>query len=233
VKVGSSAARTVIANEAPIQARAAGLAYLITIACGMFAEVYVRTSIRSSDPASTSQRLVELEQLYRIGILADGIMLISYVIVTALLYRLFKPVGASVSVVAALFSVVGIAILAASMTILLIPIADGRAALAYDALRLHGAAYNLTGLFFGPYCALIGWLVLRSRWLPTWIGWLMVLAGAAFCFDASIELVAPALAQRIPEAIMLISLIAEGALAIWLAMFGVRARVHETYSSGA
>ena len=222
--IGSSAACAVIAKEAPLQARAAGSAYLITIACGLFAEVYVRASIRSSSSTSTSERLVELEQLYRLGILADAIMLVCYVVVTALLYRLFKPIGPSVSVLAALFSVIGIAILATSMTILLIPITDGRASLAFDALRLHGAAYNLTGLFFGPYCALIGWLVLRSRWLPAWTGWLMILAGAAFSLDASVELVAPALARRIPNAVMLISLIAEGALALWLAVFGVKSR---------
>lgn len=207
---------------APIQARIAGFAYLVTIASGLFAEAYVRGSIRSGDPVVTGVRLGELEQLYRLGILADGLMLVSYVVVTALLYRLFKPVSASASFLAALFSLVGIAILAASMTILLLPVYVEGATTAFDALRLHGAAYNLTGLFFGPYCALIGWLAIRSRWLPAWIGWLMMLAGIVFVLDASLELAAPAVARRIPNAVMLVSLIAEGALAIWLAAFGIR-----------
>jgi hypothetical protein len=214
----SSSARA----EAATQARIAGFAYLVTIACGLFAEAYVRASIRSGDAVVTGERLRELEQLHRFGILADGVMLVSYVVVTALLYRLFKPAGATLSFLAALFSLVGIAILAASMAILLLPLHVDGPTLAFDALRLHGAAYNVTGLFFGPYCALIGCLVLRRRWPPAWIGWLMIFAGAAFLLDASVDIAAPAIASRIPDAVMLIWLVAEGALAIWLAAFGTR-----------
>lgn len=209
-------------EEAQSQARAAGLAYLTTIAGGLFAEAYVRASIRTGDPIGTGERLRDLEQLHRLGILADGVMLVSYVVVTAMLYRLFKPVSATVSLLAALFSLVGIAMLAASMTILLLPIQMEGSSIAYDALRAHGAAYNLTGLFFGPYCALIGWLVLRSGWLPAWIGGLMLLAGVVFVVDAAVELAAPAVARQIPDAVMLVSLIAEGSLALWLAAFGLR-----------
>lgn len=208
--------------EAPTIARVAGLAYLFTIASGLFAEVYARASIRSADPIGTGERFHELEQLHRIGILADCLMLVSYVVVTATLYRLFKPVSASVSLLAAFFSLIGIAILAASMTILLVPIYLDGLSTAQDALRLHGAAFNLSSMFFGPYCALIGWLVIRSRWLPAWIGWLMVLAGMAFVLHASISLVAPALARSVPDAVMLISLLAEGSLAVWLSVFSVR-----------
>ncbi len=216
------------AAEAPTIARVAGLAYLTTIASGLFAEVYVRGSIRSADPLTTGERFGDLEQLHRLGVLADCLMLVSYVVVTAALYRLFKPLGATVSLLAALFSLIGIAILAASITILLAPIYLDGASTAYDALRLHGAAFNLSSMFFGPYCALIGWLVVRSRWLPAWIGWLMVLAGITFVLHASIGLVAPALASRIPDAVMLISLLAEGSLALWLAVFGVRSASRTT-----
>lgn len=200
----------------------AGLAYLVTIACGLFAEAYVRTAIRARGPIDTGERLRDLEQLHRLGVLADGVMLVSYVVVTAMLYRLFKPVSASASVLAAFFSLVGIAILATSMAILMLPLQVDGSSIAYVALRLHGAAYSITGLFFGPYCALIGWLVVRSRWLPAWIGWLMMLAGAVFVSDASVDLAAPAIARHVPEAVLLISLIAEGSLAIWLAAFGLR-----------
>lgn len=219
---GSGSAAASPGAQAQTQARVAGLAYLITIASGMFAEVYVRAAIRTGDVIGTGERLRDLEQLHRLGVLADGVMLMSYVVVTATIYRLFKPVSATVGFVAALFSVVGICVLATSMTILLLPLYVDGPLIASHALGLHGAAYNLTGLFFGPYCVLIGWLVMRSRWLPRWIGWLMVLAGIAFVFDASVGLAAPEVARRIPEAVMLISLIGEGALAIWLAVFGVR-----------
>jgi hypothetical protein len=56
----------------------------------------------------------------------------------------------------------------------------------------------------------------------------MVLAGITFVLHASIGLVAPALARGIPDAVMLISLLAEGSLALWLAVFGVRSRSSTT-----
>src|SRR3954463_3383634 len=91
------------------QARAAGLAYLVTIAAGMFAEIFVRAPIRREGAVGAAARLNDLEQLYRVGVLADGIMLVSYVVVTAMLYRLFKRVDATASFLAALFSLIGIA----------------------------------------------------------------------------------------------------------------------------
>lgn len=89
-------------------ARAAGIAYLITIAAGLTAEVYVRSSIRTRDPVVTGETLRTFEPLYRLGVFADSVMLISYIVVTAMLYRLFKPVSASVSLLAALFSMIAL-----------------------------------------------------------------------------------------------------------------------------
>lgn len=209
---------------AQLEARTAGVAYLVTIAAGLFAEVYVRASVRTGDAVTTGERLGALERLHRLGVLGDGVMLVSYIIVTAMLYRLFKPVSATASFLAALFSLTGIALLAASMTILLLPTQMDATLVAHDSLRAHAAAYSLTGLYFGPYCAVIGWLVLRSGWMPAWIGWLMLAAGAAFALDASVTLAAPSLARRIPQGVMLISLLAEGSLALWLAAFGVQKR---------
>ena len=105
------AARTATASGTGTLARVAGLSYLVTIAAGMFAEVFVRASIRSSDPLVTGDRFRDLEQLYRIGVLGDGLMLMSYLVVTALLYLLLKPIDPAVSFLAALFSLVAVAAL--------------------------------------------------------------------------------------------------------------------------
>ncbi len=201
--------------------RLAGLAYIITIAAGLFAEAYSRGSILvTNDPARTAAHLQESVGLYRWGVAADCVMIIAYVIVTALLYRLFKPVSASLSLIAALFSMLGLALLAAATAMLMLPLQD--ASVAYAVLKLHGAAYNLTGIFFGAYCLLIGCLILRSNYLPLAIGWLMALAGAVFVINASLTLLAPALAKMVPDIVMLVSLIGEGSLALYLAAFGAR-----------
>jgi hypothetical protein len=216
-------------------ARLAGVAYLLTIICGMFAEVYARAAVRvPGDAAATAARLIARELLYRFSILADLVMLASYVVVTALLYNTFKGAGRTLSQAAALFSMIGVALLSAGTGLLAAPLIllghegyltalpdEQRQVLAYVTLRLHGEFYSYTGFFFGLYCLTIGWLVLRSRDLPVAIGWMMIFAGATFAVDTMLELVAPGVARQVPDVVLMISLLGEGTLAIWLTTFGV------------
>src|SRR6476660_5066782 len=107
-------------------ARAAGIAYLITIAAGIFAEVYARGSILiANEPGRTTINFLASSTLYRLSILSDCLMILAYVVVTALLCRLFKPAGANVSFVAALMSLVGLALLACGTVSLLFPLQMG------------------------------------------------------------------------------------------------------------
>ena len=216
-------------------ARLAGAAYLLTIIAGMFAEVYARATLRvPSDPRATAANIVAGETLYRFSIFADLTMLASYVVVTALLYQTFKGAGRALSLTAALFSVIGIALLAAATGLLAAPLilvgdagylsafpGEQREVLAYVMLRMHGEFYSYTGFFFGLYCLSIGSLALRSRDLPRPVGWLMVLAGATFLVDTTLELVAPSIARQVPDIVLIISLLGEGTFAIWLTLFGI------------
>jgi hypothetical protein len=202
-------------------ARVAGVAYIVTILAGLFAEAYARGSILvTNDPTRTAANLLNAEALYRWGILADCLMLGAYVIVTASLYRLFKPVCAVVSLVAAFFSLLGLALLVVATGMLKLPLLQP--GYAYEVLRFHGSIYGLTSLFFGPYCLLVGWLAVRSTLLPKPIGWLMALAGVVFIVQAVSGLVAPAFAHQLPDALSLVTLIGESAIALWLAIFGIR-----------
>jgi uncharacterized protein DUF4386 len=78
--------------------------------------------------------------------------------IALLLYYLFKPVNKSLSLLAALFSLAGCAITALSF--------------------IDRAPSNISPLaFFGPFCLLIGYLILRSTFLPRILAVLMALAG--------------------------------------------------------
>ena len=94
-------------------------------------------------------------------VLYDAVNLIAqafYISLTLLFYYLFKPVNRSLSLLAALFSLLGCA---------------------NDVLSLfHLAPYKINSLvFFGPYCLLIGYLIFGSIFLPRILGVLMMLAG--------------------------------------------------------
>jgi hypothetical protein len=77
------------------------------------------------------------------------------------------------------------------------------------------AAANL----FGVFCVLVGSLILRSKFLPAFLGVLMVAAGITYWLDDFVLFLAlqdvPYL-DRVP-----VTLIAEGSLALWLVVVGV------------
>src|SRR5580658_6395913 len=127
-----------------------------------------------------------------VNLIADAL----YVALTLLLYYMFRPVNRSLSLVAAFFSLAGCA---------------------NDLLGLFNLApYKISSLvFFGPYCLLIGYLILRSTFLPGILGLLMVLAGLGWLI-----LLSP-LASRLTTYVEVLGIIAEGSLMLWLVVKGV------------
>ena len=125
-----------------------------------------------------------------------------YVALVLLFYYLFKPVNRSVSLFAA---VLGVAGCANDIFILfaLIP-------------------YKINSLlFFGPYCLLIGGLILRSTFLPRVLGVLMVLAGLGWLIF--LTPFSPPLAPYLK----VIGFVAEMSLMLWLIVKGVDVRQWE------
>ncbi|MCA1826434.1 MAG: DUF4386 domain-containing protein [Myxococcales bacterium] len=142
-----------------------------------------------------------------------------YVAVTAIFYELFKPVNRTVSLSAAFFSLVGVAVGAASCAFELAARAAAKdmPALAVLFLKVQMQANDIGLVFFGFYCLLIGWLIYRSTFLPRAIGVLMVLAGLGW-----LTFLAPAFARHLAPWVMLPGIVGEAALTLWLLVFSVR-----------
>jgi hypothetical protein len=120
-----------------------------------------------------------------------------YVALTLLFYELFKPVNKGVSLVAALFSLVGCAIATLDL--------------------FHLAPSRMSPLlFFGPYCLLLGYLILRSTFLPRILGVLMMLAGLGWLI-----VLLPRLPLFMSRYIEGLGILAEGLLMLWLLVRGV------------
>ena len=224
------------AVPSPSVARLAGALYLGTIVFGLFAEVGSRGAlIVGSDAAATARAILADEGLFRAGLTADLAMLACYVGVTVLFLGMFRPVHAGVSRMAAAFSLIGIAVLAADTLLLLAPLrllatapylsalgAAQREAAALLVLKVHGDGYDVSLVFFGIYCLMLGWLAWRSGFLPKAIGALMTLAGGCYILNSVADLTAPAFARMLSPHIMDPTLIGEAALALWLLAFGTR-----------
>lgn len=120
-----------------------------------------------------------------------------YTGVTALLGYLFWPVSPVISVIAALASLLGC----------WLPVVA-------DHLGIVLPFSNF--VFFGIYCGLIGYMILRSSFMPRLVGVLMMVAG--LCWLTTLY---PPLAHRLSPAIMAGGLIGEGTLTLWLLAKGV------------
>lgn len=216
------------------RARVAGVLYLITIAAGFFAFSARDGLIVSGDAAATARHILASESLYRWSIAADLIGIASYVGVAALLYGLLRPVSRNVSLAAAFFGLVSCAVGAAitlNLVASLILLGDAPyltafrpdqlQALARVFLRLHGEGYNISLVFSGFYCALLGYLAFRSTFLPRFVGALLVLAGLGWLADSFANLLWPALGDHLDSYAMITSGLGEGGLCLWLLAVGV------------
>ena len=125
----------------------------------------------------------------------------SYVGVTVILYFLFKPVNNGVSLLAASFSFAGIA--------------TGPIASAVS----YAQGFSVTMAFFGCYCISIGYLVLRSGYLPRIVGVLLAMGGLGYLINSAADFFLPGLASRL---LLLPGFAAETLLCVWLLAAGVK-----------
>jgi len=226
-----------IARPSPARmARTAGGFYLITVITGLFAEIGVRGRlIDYGDAATTAHNIVASEGLYRLGFAADIVGSVAYVAVTLLLYELLKPVSRSLSLLAAFFSLIGIAVGAAGALGHLAPLlllkdaymapfdAAQLQALALLALKLHARAYWVALVFFGCYEAVLGYLIFKSEFLPRALGILVAVAGCAFLVNSFALMLSPPVGNALNPYLLALDGIGEISLTIWLLFAGVNA----------
>jgi len=218
------------------QARIAGLSYLVVIAGGLYAEVFVRTSlVVPGDAAATVRAIAANEMLWRWGVAVHLLYLVPAVVTNVLICDLFKAVEPTLARLALVLSVGGVMIEAASLLHLYVPLAmieesgaltaldEGqRQALSYLAIGLFDTGFGFALLFFAGFCVLIGTLILRSRLIPRLFGALMVVAGGCYVVNTLALILSPALSDRLVPGILLPIGLAELSLALWLAVKGVQ-----------
>jgi hypothetical protein len=216
-------------------ARLAGLLYVVITIAAPFGELYVRGKlVVKGDAAATATNILAHESLYRLGGCADLLAFACDAAVALLFYALFKPAGRNASLLAAFFRlmhavIVSVATLAYFAPLLLLQGTaylnvfnpDQLQALALVCLRLHGQGYAIGLLFFGVHCAIVGYLVLRSTFLPRILGGLMALAGLCYLLNSFASFLAPMVARQLFPWILLPALPAELGLTLWLLVKGV------------
>ena len=127
---------------------------------------------------------------------AAGVLeLVGMTAVTVVLYYIFRPVQKSLALLAAACNFTGIALEATRF-------------------NFHGA--DVAMAFHGAFCILLGYLILKSAFIPASLGALIAFAGLAW-----FTFVSPSLAHELSPANLACGFLGEASVFLWLLGMGI------------
>ena len=174
-------------------ARIAGLWYL-GFTLGPFYLLYVPSqTVVHNDAVATAARVLAHEALYRWGMLAETLGAVIFIGLSLALYRLFEDVdrhrARQLVALVLVSSALSLATLVFSAAALLV-FRGGAGFTAFDQhtreaigmllIQMHGQGIGINQTFWGLWLLPFGWLVVRSRFLPRWLGYWILLDGIAW-----------------------------------------------------
>ena len=185
----------------------------------------------SGNAAATAANLLGHQPRFWLGFVLSVLGVAFHAAWVALFYEIFKPVNRSLSLLTAFVGLVVCAVQAVTALLYLAPLlvlTGGSSVSAFSTpqlqslalvfLRLNGYAFDLDLVFFGFWCVLTGYLIVRSTFLPRILGVLLAIDGAGWAIYLY-----PPLATRLFPFIAAASGLAEIPLQLWLLIAGVNA----------
>ena len=216
-------------------ARIAGLLYLIVIATGLFAEVFVRQALKvSGDALSTANNIQSSEMLFRWGLVADIINFVCGLPCVLIIYFLFKQINKFLLQLALIFVVIQTAIIAVNLlnqtSPLLILVNNAYlksfqpnqlATLSQLSLNIQGVGYAIGLVFFGFYCLLVGYVIFKSKMVPKLLGILYIISGIGYLINSFTMLLSKGFANPVFAYVAIPIFIGELSFCLWLLIKGV------------
>lgn len=214
-------------------ARAAGWLYLALAVTGGFSMLYVPSLVQPGDAAATAESILAHESLFRLAIVSGLLCQVAFVFLGLALHRLLRhvdevradamkalviaavPVGFlnMLNLVAALRFAKGVGYL-----VTLAPAERNLWAMFF--LDLHAQGLVIVGLFWGLWLLPLGLLVMKSRFMPAYLGWLLIVAFGGYMVDVVTQLVYPGAAEALAP-ITGAAKFGEVVLIFWLLFRGV------------
>ncbi len=216
------------------QARGAGLlylAYIVTFAISAFIQ---GKPIVWGDAAATANGILASQEMFRLGVVAELIAALLFLLTAWALYRIFEHVDRPLALLFLLLNVVGVAIECVDTLIhyAALLVLNGEAcarafrpdqsqALALLFLNIGGSGNMANVLFYGAWLFPLGYLAIRSRLLPRVFGILLILDGIALLICFFQLWLLPAW-HKWTYPLYPLMFIAECGFGLWLAIKGVK-----------
>lgn len=218
-------------------ARFSGVLYLFIAVCGGFAFFAgYENLLVTGDSAATANNIINSEAIFRLGFAGDALTFLSEIVLTILLYHLFKPVGKTLSQIAALArlamtAMIGMNLLNKLIVLHLLNNADYAAVFTAEQLEalmnLFMTAYGfgslIWGVFFGLHLLVIGYLIFNSSYFPKILGVLFAFASFGYFTDSFGTFLLPQF-ETFYTVIILATIPAELTFAFWLLIKGINVK---------
>jgi hypothetical protein len=221
-------------NSLKKQSRIAALLYFVNCLPAPFALLYVpNTLIVRGDAAATANNLRNSEALFRLGMAVELFSATVVIFAMVAFYHLFKRVSKkhAIAMMVLMLISVPISYLNVLNDLAALTLVRGPAflsvfdrpqldALSYLFLRFHGQGIILAQIFWGLWLFPFGIVVMRSGFIPRFVGIAAMIAGSGYVISSSISLFLPASAQGIGDLPMILGV---GELAFfWLLIWGAK-----------
>ena len=224
-----------IGTSPSVYARIVGALYLLIFFIGPFAFFLGRTSVVvPGDPAATVDNLMASETMFRLGMVAETVIVLVEIIVSAILYALFRPVNRPLSLAAAfarfaqailqavnLFTAVPALLLLGGVGYLTVFDPDQLNALVLLFLETNAFVIIIWGLVFGFHLLLLGYLVYNSGFLPRILGILLIIGGVGYLAQSYGHILVPQYDEILSTVVIVLSIPGELAFTVWLLWKGV------------
>lgn len=218
-------------------ARIAGLWYL-GFTLGPFYLLYVPAqTVVHNDAAATAARVLTRETLFRFGMLTETLGAVIFIGLALALYRLFEEVDrhrarwlVALVLISSALGVVTVAFNGAALLVFRGSDAFAafdphlREAVGMLLVQTHNQGIGVNQMFWGLWLLPFGWLVVRSRFLPRWLGYWLLLDGVAWVVLSVTWFLAPEHSDALFKYFQPV-FIAELAAMLWLLIMGAKERL--------
>ena len=227
-------------------AKVAGLLYLLIAIAGGFSIGYVPTVISvPGDAVATAAALSSNGWLLKLGIVADIFVLLCEVVLTVMLYHLFKHVSKTLALVATFARFAMSIIMSLNLVNLLVPLLllSGAAylqvfsevqlqSLSLLFLEIHQYGIYIWGMFFGLHLAALGYLIINSGYFPKFLGYCMAIGSLGYAGEAVVKFTIPdnEVVGFGIGVLLVIAVIGELGFTFWLLIKGIDAKTWEEFA---
>ena len=169
-------------------ARMAGFFYLMFIITLVFASFVRSRLIVPGDATATANNIMSSQGFFRIGFMSELLSAMFFVLAAWALYILLKPVNKNLALLFLLLNLGGVAIECINALNLFAALqffgganylnvfqTDQLQAIAMSFLNSYTSGFMIAQIFFGTWLLPLGYLVYKSRFLPKYLGILLIL----------------------------------------------------------